>query len=40
MIYFSVFCVQFLTGDLGGSSKCSEFTQEICEKVEKYATSS
>ncbi|XP_074034821.1 isocitrate dehydrogenase [NAD] subunit alpha, mitochondrial isoform X2 [Leptinotarsa decemlineata] len=26
---------KFLTGDLGGKSKCSEFTNEICEKVVK-----
>ncbi|XP_044756196.1 probable isocitrate dehydrogenase [NAD] subunit alpha, mitochondrial isoform X2 [Coccinella septempunctata] len=24
---------KFLTGDLGGKAKCSEFTQEICNKV-------
>jgi len=24
-----------LTGDLGGSAKCSEFTDEICKKVEQ-----
>ncbi|CAG9825709.1 unnamed protein product [Phaedon cochleariae] len=24
---------KFLTGDLGGKAKCSEFTNEICEKV-------
>lgn len=24
---------KFLTGDLGGSAKCSEFTNEICNKV-------
>lgn len=24
----------YLTGDLGGSAKCSEFTDEICKKVE------
>lgn len=24
---------KYLTGDLGGSAKCSEFTQEICNKV-------
>lgn len=27
---------QKLTGDLGGSSKCSEFTDEICRKVDSY----
>ncbi|CAG2239086.1 IDH3 [Mytilus edulis] len=26
-----------LTGDLGGSSKCSELTQEICRKVQELA---
>ncbi|XP_061172070.1 isocitrate dehydrogenase [NAD] subunit alpha, mitochondrial-like [Saccostrea echinata] len=26
---------RFLTGDLGGSSKCSEFTGEICRKVQE-----
>ncbi|CAH3193565.1 unnamed protein product [Porites evermanni] len=25
---------QVLTGDLGGRSTCSEFTQEICRKLE------
>lgn len=24
---------KFLTGDLGGTAKCSEFTNEICNKV-------
>jgi isocitrate dehydrogenase (NAD+) len=24
---------KFRTGDLGGSSKCSEFTNEICRKI-------
>lgn len=24
---------KYLTGDLGGSAKCSEFTAEICSKV-------
>jgi isocitrate dehydrogenase (NAD+) len=23
-----------LTGDLGGKGKCSEFTDEICKKIE------
>ncbi|CAD5124292.1 DgyrCDS12582 [Dimorphilus gyrociliatus] len=27
---------QKLTGDLGGSAKCSEFTDEICRKVDNY----
>lgn len=26
---------KFLTGDLGGNAKCSEFTNEICEKIVK-----
>jgi len=26
---------RFLTGDLGGKSKCSEFTNEICRKIEE-----
>lgn len=25
---------KYRTGDLGGSSKCSEFTDEICRKIE------
>ena len=25
---------KLLTGDLGGTAKCSEFTNEICKKVE------
>lgn len=25
---------KFRTGDLGGSAKCSEFTDEICRKVQ------
>lgn len=25
---------QKLTGDLGGKAKCSEFTDEICKKIE------
>jgi len=25
---------QYRTGDLGGKAKCSEFTNEICKKVE------
>lgn len=24
---------KYLTGDLGGKGKCSEFTDEICKKV-------
>lgn len=24
---------KYLTGDLGGSAKCSEYTNEICNKV-------
>lgn len=24
---------KYLTGDLGGSAKCSEYTNEICKKV-------
>lgn len=24
---------KYLTGDLGGSAKCSEYTDEICKKV-------
>lgn len=24
---------KYLTGDLGGTAKCSEFTNEICEKI-------
>ena len=24
---------KFLTGDLGGTAKCSEYTNEICKKV-------
>lgn len=24
---------KYLTGDLGGKAKCSEFTNEICNKV-------
>lgn len=24
---------KYLTGDLGGKAKCSEFTSEICNKV-------
>lgn len=24
---------KYLTGDLGGKAKCSEFTNEICSKV-------
>lgn len=24
---------KYLTGDLGGKAKCSEFTQEICSKI-------
>ncbi|KAJ8932953.1 hypothetical protein NQ314_014332 [Rhamnusium bicolor] len=26
---------KYLTGDLGGSAKCSEFTDQICEKIAK-----
>lgn len=26
---------KYLTGDLGGKAKCSEFTNEICEKIAK-----
>lgn len=26
--------VKYRTGDLGGSAKCSEFTDEICRKVQ------
>lgn len=26
---------KYLTGDLGGKAKCSEFTNEICDKVQK-----
>uniref|UniRef100_A0A6M2DSB3 Isocitrate dehydrogenase [NAD] subunit, mitochondrial n=1 Tax=Xenopsylla cheopis TaxID=163159 RepID=A0A6M2DSB3_XENCH len=26
---------KYLTGDLGGNSKCSEFTNEICDKISK-----
>ena len=26
---------KYLTGDLGGKAKCSEFTNAICEKIEK-----
>ena len=26
---------KYRTGDLGGSSKCSEFTDEICKKITK-----
>lgn len=26
--------LQVLTGDLGGQSTCSEFTKEICRKLE------
>ena len=29
-----VWLLQHLTGDLGGKSKCSEFTDAICRKVE------
>jgi isocitrate dehydrogenase (NAD+) len=25
---------KFRTGDLGGSAKCSEFTDEICRKIQ------
>lgn len=25
---------KFRTGDLGGSAKCSEFTKEICRKLQ------
>lgn len=25
---------QYRTGDLGGKAKCSEFTNEICKKIE------
>jgi len=25
---------KYLTGDLGGSAKCSEFTNEICKKIQ------
>ncbi|XP_018580055.1 probable isocitrate dehydrogenase [NAD] subunit alpha, mitochondrial isoform X2 [Anoplophora glabripennis] len=28
---------KYLTGDLGGKAKCSEFTNEICEKIGKTA---
>jgi len=28
---------KFLTGDLGGNGKCSEFTNEICKKIEASA---
>lgn len=28
---------KYLTGDLGGSAKCSEFTQQICDKVSAQA---
>jgi len=28
---------KYLTGDLGGSAKCSEFTNEICRKIENGA---
>jgi len=26
---------KFRTGDLGGNAKCSEFTNEICDKISK-----
>lgn len=26
---------KYLTGDLGGKAKCSEFTNAICDKVTK-----
>lgn len=25
---------KYLTGDLGGKAKCSEFTNEICKRIE------
>lgn len=28
---------QYRTGDLGGKAKCSEFTNEICRKVEELS---
>lgn len=27
-------CMQVRTGDLGGNSKCSEFTKEICDRIQ------
>jgi len=31
---------KFITGDLGGKAKCSEFTSEICRKIENVGISS
>ncbi|CAH1100226.1 unnamed protein product [Psylliodes chrysocephalus] len=33
--YSTIKEAKFLTGDLGGKAKCSEFTNEICEKITK-----
>ena len=32
-----VFVCQVLTKDLGGNSKCSEFTAEICHRIQDMA---
>lgn len=34
-----LFLFQFLTADLGGSTKCSQFTDEICRRVEAASSS-
>lgn len=34
LLLVTLYFFQYLTGDLGGRAKCSEFTDEICRKVE------